>query len=30
MGGLGDAGFIQFTVDEAVGLIRIYNLVWLD
>jgi hypothetical protein len=30
MAELGDAGFIQFTVDEAVGLIRIYDLVWLD
>jgi hypothetical protein len=29
MAELGDAGFIQFTVDEAAGLVRVYDLVWL-
>lgn len=29
MAELGDAGFIQFTVDEAAGLIRVYDLVWI-
>jgi hypothetical protein len=29
MAELGDTGFIQFTVDEAVGLVRVYDLVWL-
>jgi hypothetical protein len=29
MAELGDAGFIQFTVDEAAGLIRVYDLVWV-
>ena len=27
MAELGDAGFIQFTVDEAASLIRVYDLV---
>jgi len=26
---LGDAGFIQFTVDESAGLVRVYDLVWI-
>ena len=30
MAELGDAGFIQFTVHEAVGVVRVYDLVWLD
>ncbi|MGH3183588.1 MAG: hypothetical protein ACRDOE_17050 [Streptosporangiaceae bacterium] len=25
---LGDSGFIEFTVDEAEGLVRVYHLVW--
>jgi hypothetical protein len=25
---LGDFGFIEFTVDEAAGLLRVYHLVW--
>jgi hypothetical protein len=25
----GDAGFIQFTVDESAGLVRVYDLVWI-
>jgi hypothetical protein len=25
---LGDFGFIEFTVDEAAGLVRVYHLVW--
>ena len=29
MAELGDAGFIQFTVDEAAGLVRVYDLVWV-
>lgn len=29
MAELGDNGFIEFTVDEAEGLIRIYSIVWL-
>jgi hypothetical protein len=29
MAELGDAGFIQFTVDEPAGLVRVYDLVWL-
>jgi hypothetical protein len=29
MAELGNTGFIQFTVDEAVGLVRVYDLVWL-
>jgi hypothetical protein len=28
MAELGDSGFIIFTVDEAAGLIRVYDLVW--
>ena len=27
MAELGDAGFIQFTVDETAGLVRVYDLV---
>jgi hypothetical protein len=27
---LGDFGFIEFIVDEANGLVRIYHLVWTD
>ena len=27
MAELGDTGFIRFTVDEAVGLVRVYDLV---
>jgi len=30
MAELGDTGFIQFTVYEAVGPVRVYDLVWLD
>ena len=30
MAELGGTGFIQFTVDEAVGLVRVYDLVWLS
>jgi hypothetical protein len=29
MAELGDAGFIEFTVDEAAGLVRVYTLLWL-
>jgi hypothetical protein len=29
MAELGDFGFIEFTVDEAAGLVRVYSLVWL-
>ena len=29
MAELGDAGFIQFTVDESAGLVRAYDLVWI-
>ncbi|MCW2933571.1 MAG: hypothetical protein JWM19_4533 [Actinomycetia bacterium] len=29
MAELGDAGFIEFIVDEASGLVRVYSLVWL-
>lgn len=29
MAELGDSGFIEFTVDEAEGLVGIYSLVWL-
>lgn len=29
MAELGDAGFIEFTVDETEGLVRIYSIVWL-
>jgi hypothetical protein len=29
MAELSDAGFIEFLVDEAVGLVRVYSLVWL-
>ena len=29
MAELGDAGFIQFTVDESAGLVRVYDLVWI-
>ena len=29
MAELGDAGFIQFTVDEDAGLVRVYSLVWV-
>jgi hypothetical protein len=25
---LGDFGFIEFIVDEATGLVRVYHLVW--
>jgi hypothetical protein len=25
---LGDFGFIEFTIDEAAGLVRVYYLVW--
>jgi hypothetical protein len=28
MAELGDSGFIEFTVDEAAGLVRVYHLVW--
>jgi len=28
--GLPHGQVIQFTVDEAVGLVRVYDLVWLD
>jgi hypothetical protein len=26
----GDSGFIVFVVDEALGLVRVYDLVWID
>ena len=26
---LGDFGFIEFTVDEAVALVRVFHLVWM-
>ena len=29
MGGLGDSGFIVFTVDDHAGLVRVYSLVWI-
>jgi len=29
MAELGDAGFIEFTVDEAAGLVRVHALLWL-
>lgn len=29
MAELGDAGFIEFTVDEAEGLVHVYALLWL-
>lgn len=29
MAELGDAGFIQFTVDETAGAVRVYDLVWI-
>ena len=29
MAELGDAGFIQFTVDESARLVRVYDLVWI-
>ena len=29
MAELGDPGFVQFTVDEAVGLVRVYDLIRL-
>ena len=29
MAELGDFGFIEFTVDEAAGLVRVYSLIWL-
>jgi hypothetical protein len=29
MAELGDLGFIEFRVDEAEGLVRIYSVVWL-
>lgn len=29
MAELGDSGFIEFEVDQAAGLVRIYTLVWL-
>ena len=29
MAELGDVGFIQFTVDESAGLVRVYDLVWI-
>jgi hypothetical protein len=29
MAELSDAGFIEFLVDEAAGLVRVYSLVWL-
>lgn len=29
MAELGEAGFIQFTVDETAGLVRVYDLVWM-
>jgi hypothetical protein len=25
---LGEFGFIEFTIDEAAGLVRVYYLVW--
>jgi hypothetical protein len=28
MAELGDLGFIVFVVDEAAGLVRVYDLVW--
>jgi hypothetical protein len=28
MAELGDSGFIEFTVDEAEGLVHVYTLVW--
>jgi hypothetical protein len=28
MAELGDSGFIEFTVDEAAGLVRVYALLW--
>jgi len=29
MAELGDFGFIEFRVDEAAGLVRVYTLVWV-
>jgi hypothetical protein len=29
MAELGDDGFVEFVVDEAAGLVRVYSLVWL-
>jgi hypothetical protein len=29
MAELGDGGFIEFTVDEAAGLVRVYALLWI-
>ncbi len=29
MAELGDLGFMEFEVDEAAGLVRVYTLVWL-
>jgi hypothetical protein len=29
MAELGDFGFIEFTADEAAGLVRVYSLIWL-
>ena len=29
MAELGDNGFIEFTVDEPAGLVRVYALLWL-
>lgn len=28
MAELGDSGFIEFVVDEAAGLVRVYALIW--
>jgi hypothetical protein len=28
MAELGDFGFVEFTVDEAAGLVRVLTLVW--
>ena len=29
MAELGDAGFIEFTIDEAAGLVRVHALLWI-
>jgi hypothetical protein len=29
MAELGDDGFVEFVVDEAAGLVRVYSLIWL-
>jgi hypothetical protein len=29
MAELGDLGFMEFEVDEAVGLVRVYALIWV-